>query len=48
MPSTDIILRERNKKAISLLEEWFSTSDDLGSALWEKFDKAIKANKVTL
>ena len=36
------------KKAIALLEEWFSTSDDLGSALWEKFDKALEANKVTL
>ena len=48
MPSTDSILRESNKKAIALLEEWFLTSDDLGSALWEKFDKALEANKVTL
>jgi hypothetical protein len=48
MPSTDIIIREINQKAIALLEEWFSTSDDLGSALWEKFDKELDANKVAL
>lgn len=47
MPSNDIILRESNQKVIALLEEWFSTSDDLGSALWEKFDKGLEANKVT-
>lgn len=48
VPSTDIIIRESNKKAIALLEEWFSTSDDLGPSLWEKFDKELDANKVAL
>lgn len=48
VPSTDVSIRENNQKAIALLEKWFMNEDDLSPALWEKFDKELEANKVTL
>ena len=47
-PFAEIGIRENNQKAIALLEEWFLSPDDLGSAFWEKFDNELEANKFTI
>jgi hypothetical protein len=47
-PVGQVQIREKNLRAIALLEEWFSEPDDLGPAFWENFDKDLEANRFTI
>jgi hypothetical protein len=40
--------KQKNLKAIKLLEQWFAEPDDLGEKFWEEFDKELETNKFNI
>lgn len=41
-------LRDKNQKAIALLDAWFREPDDLGTDFWDEFDKNLEDNKFSI
>jgi len=44
-PIGQVTIREKNQKAIALLDAWFCEPDDLGTDFWDEFDKNLEGNK---
>jgi len=42
---SQVLVRENNRRAIKLLEEWFAEPDDLGEDFWKEFDEELDANR---
>jgi len=40
-------LSPQNRRALALLEEWYSEPDDLGEAWWTEFEQELRQNRLT-
>jgi hypothetical protein len=41
-------LRPENQRILALLEEWYSTPDEMGEAWWNEFEEDLEVNRFSI